>query len=46
MSTKTSLTYADYVAIPYDGLPHEIIDGDHFVMTIEPRTRVDLQKVW
>lgn len=31
MSTKTSLTYADYVAIPHDGLRHEIIDGDHFV---------------
>lgn len=31
MSAKTSMTYADYVAIPYDGLQHEIIDGDHFV---------------
>ena len=31
MSTKTSLTYADYVAIPYDGLRHEIIDGDPFM---------------
>ncbi|MCY2984413.1 MAG: Uma2 family endonuclease [Planctomycetota bacterium] len=31
MSTKTNLTYADYVAIPDDGCRHEIIDGDHFV---------------
>jgi Uma2 family endonuclease len=31
MSTKTALTYADYAALPADGLRHEIIDGDHFV---------------
>lgn len=31
MSTKTALTYADYAAIPADGLRHEIIDGEHIV---------------
>lgn len=31
MATKTAFTYADYAAIPADGLRHEIIDGDHFV---------------
>lgn len=31
MSTKTSLTYQDYVAMPQDGLRHEIVDGEHFV---------------
>ena len=31
MSTKAALTYADYAAIPADGLRHEIIDGEHIV---------------
>jgi Uma2 family endonuclease len=31
MSTKSALTYADYAAIPADGLRHEIIDGEHIV---------------
>jgi Uma2 family endonuclease len=31
VSTKAALTYADYAAIPADGLRHEIIDGEHIV---------------
>ncbi|MFN6128658.1 MAG: Uma2 family endonuclease [Planctomycetota bacterium] len=31
MSTKAALTYADYAAIPADGLRHEIMDGEHIV---------------
>ncbi|MFM9062764.1 MAG: Uma2 family endonuclease [Pirellula sp.] len=31
MSTKTSMTYQDYAAMPQDGLRHEIVDGEHFV---------------
>ena len=36
--SSTKLTYADYVALPDDGLRHEIIDGEHY-MTPSPATR-------
>jgi Uma2 family endonuclease len=36
--SSTKLTYADYVALPDDGLRHEIIDGEHYV-TPSPATR-------
>ena len=36
--SSTKLTYADYVALPDDGLRHEIIDGEHYV-TPAPTTR-------
>ena len=36
--SSTKLTYADYVALPDDGLRHEIIDGEHYV-TPAPVTR-------
>ena len=36
--SSTKLTYADYVALPDDGLRHEIIDGEHYV-TPSPVTR-------
>lgn len=31
MSTKISMTYQDYAAMPQDGLRHEIVDGEHLV---------------
>jgi Uma2 family endonuclease len=36
--SSPKLTYADYVALPDDGLRHEIIDGEHYV-TPSPVTR-------
>jgi Uma2 family endonuclease len=30
-ASPLKLTYGDYVAIPDDGLQHEIIDGEHYV---------------
>jgi Uma2 family endonuclease len=36
--SSTKLTYADYVALPDDGLRHEIIDGEHYVSP-SPATR-------
>lgn len=35
---STKLTYADYLALPDDGLRHEIIEGKHYV-TPSPVTR-------
>lgn len=35
---STKLTYTDYLALPDDGLRHEIIDGKHYV-TPSPVTR-------
>ena len=35
---RTKLNYADYLALPDDGLRHEIIDGKHYV-TPSPVTR-------
>jgi Uma2 family endonuclease len=37
-SVRAKLTYEDYLRIPYDGLQHEIIGGEHFV-SAAPRPR-------
>src|ERR1051326_824533 len=38
LTSRTKLTYADYLLFPEDGKRHELMDGEHY-MTPAPNTR-------